>query len=260
MNTVLYYFSGTGNSLWVARELAARLPDGAELVSLSGRYPLPAADCDRLGLVFPVHVWGVPRRVIDFVRQLQVGPECYIFAMAVNAGQVAGTLLQLETLLAGRQQRLSAGFDLCMPSNYIPWGGAQPDDKQTALFAAARGKLAGIATTVDARATRPVEKGPWWQNFLFSRINRWSFDKVPALDKDFWLEERCQGCGLCAKLCPANNIELTNHRPVWRNHCEQCLACLQWCPQEAIQYGKKTAGKKRYHHPAIAAADLQRGT
>ena len=62
--------------------------------------------------------------------------------------------------------------------------------------------------------------------------------------------------GVCARICPSANITLEQGRPVWLHHCSQCLACLQWCPQEAIRYGDKTAGKQRYHNPDVSLADM----
>ncbi len=85
--------------------------------------PLPS-DCNgRTGLVFPVHIWGLPRRVVDFASRLALKPSEYYFALAVNAGQVAATLLQLQRLMLRSGLRLAGGFDIPMPSNYIPWGG-----------------------------------------------------------------------------------------------------------------------------------------
>ena len=121
--TRLYYYTGTGNSLWAARQLAERLDGPVELVSLGTDYTLPGVDCDRIGLVFPVHMWGLPRRVVEFIRQLKPLPNCYFFALALNAGQVAGTLLQLEKLLARQNNVLGSGFGLSSPSNYILWNG-----------------------------------------------------------------------------------------------------------------------------------------
>ena len=60
-------------------------------------------------------------------------------------------------------------------------------------------------------------------------------------------EEKCIGCGKCEKLCPLNNITLQNARPVWGTNCTQCMACICYCPTRAIEYGKKSAGKPRYH-------------
>jgi MinD superfamily P-loop ATPase len=80
--------------------------------------------------------------------------------------------------------------------------------------------------------------------------------QVHKMDKDFWCDERCNACGICARICPANNIELKEGSPAWQHHCEQCLACIQWCPQQSIQFGKKTPAYERYHHPDIALKDM----
>ena len=59
-----------------------------------------------------------------------------------------------------------------------------------------------------------------------------------------------------AKVCPVENILLSDEKPSCLKHCQHCMACLQWCPQEAIQYKKMTLDKKRYHHPDIQALDI----
>lgn len=256
MSTRLYYYTGTGNSLWVARQLAERLEDPVDLISLGTDYELPNTDCDRMGIIFPVHMWGLPLRVVEFIRQLKPIPNCYVFALAVNAGQVAGTLIQLQKALAEQGIALGSGFDLLLPSNYIIWNGAQPEAMQQQLFANTRHKLDSVAAELKARQPRLIEKGPWWQNIPFSAINKVASPRVPGMDKDFWVDKKCNSCGTCARVCPAGNIRMEAGHPVWMHHCEQCLACLQWCPQEAIQYAKKTADKKRYHNPEISLSDM----
>jgi len=256
MKTALFFYTGTGNSLWTARTLAAKLGD-AEIhpISATDGGPLPGR-VEAVGLVFPVHIWGVPGRVIDFVNSLANAPSCYYFAVAVHAGQVAATLLQLERLLKSKGISLSCGFEIAMPSNYIPWGGPGPQEKRARRYEEAGRKIERIAGLVSRREEGPVEKGPLWQNILFTVLNRLSFSRVPRLDKGFWVDGKCNACGICGTICPCGNIDLVEGRPVWRHRCEQCLACIQWCPAEAIQYGRKTSGYERYRHPEVTLREM----
>ncbi len=255
MNTKLYVYTGTGNSLWIARQLAKELKEvSLEFMSDSPRDFMAGAD--QVGLIFPVHIWGLPHRVIQFVNRLQVEHETYQFALAVNAGQVAATLLQLKQLMTERGLSLAMGYSFVMPSNYIPWGGPGPLETQQRLFEGARVKINRIAKSILRGERKEVERGPYWQNIPFSRFYKMSFRQVPKMDKKFWADDKCNSCGVCSKVCPAANIQMLNEKPAWLHHCEQCFACLQWCPQEAIQYGKKTPRYQRYHHPEVTLKDL----
>jgi ferredoxin len=256
MKTDLFYYTGTGNSLWTARLLAQNLGD-AQMIPLSrATGETMKRKADREGIIFPVHIWGVPRRVIAFLNALEKDPSRYYFAVAVNAGQVAATLIQLKKLLHAKGLSLSSGFEIAMPTNYIPWGGPGPEDKQIMRFAMAKEKIKKIADVVANGEERPVERGPFWQNILFTWLNRLSFPHVPTMDKSFYVDEKCNECGICKTVCPCGNIGLKEGRPVWLHHCEQCLACIQWCPQEAIQFGKKTPQYQRYHHPEVKLSDM----
>lgn len=256
MDTTIYFYTGTGNSLWTARKLSAVMGN-TELIPLplSGN-GLIRLDSEKIGLIFPVHIWGIPTRVVAFLNRLETDSTKYYFAVAVNAGQVAATLIQLKMLLKKKNINLAAGYSICMPSNYIPWGGAISHEKQQRIFEGALTKIQRIASSIRAKEERTPEKGPAWQNIFFSTIYRLSFPKVPEMDKAFWADEKCTNCKICEKICPAQNISITNGKPVWQHHCEQCLACLQWCPEVAIQYGKGTTRKKRYHHPEIKLSDM----
>jgi ferredoxin len=255
MKTTIYYYTGTGNSLWAARKLAAELKD-ARVASMRRSKP-EAADAEAIGLAFPVHVWGLPSRVIDFVNKLPVGKSKYYFALGVNAGQVAGTLNQLKKLMAARGLTLNAGYDLVMPTNYIPWGGAIPEAEQEAKFAAVAKKIKDIAGTIEGGQPGPVEKGPLWQRMFLSGVAyKFTFNKLAKADKDFWSDDKCNACAICTSVCPSSNIIIDNNKPVWQGRCEQCLACIQWCPLEAIQFGKKTPTLARYHHPQVTLSDM----
>ncbi|MBE0558639.1 MAG: flavodoxin family protein, partial [Proteobacteria bacterium] len=148
MKTDLFYCTGTGNSLWVARMLAKELGD-ARIYPMN-RIPGQsiANGADAVGVIFPVHIWGLPSRVIAFVDTLAEDPTPYHFAIAVNAGQVAATLVQLKRLMRAKGLSLLSGFEIAMPSNYIPWGGPGPEKKRLARFDKARQKIGEIAVAV----------------------------------------------------------------------------------------------------------------
>ena len=257
-NVTIFYYTGTGNSLWIARALAREL-GSARLVSIVSweEQPTPI-DSPVTGLVFPVHIWGVPRRVLDFLDHLQAMSPAYIFAIANNGGQVSNTLIQLQKAMLSKDLTLSGGWSVVLPSNYIPWGGPGSLQEQNRRFDAARLKISDIAHEINIRAVKPVERGPLWQRILFTWIYNMSYPHVHGLDKNFWVDERCNQCGLCVKVCPTRNIVMQDGKLTWNNKCEQCLACIQWCPEEALQYGKKTPAYRRYHHPEIKYKDLLR--
>jgi ferredoxin len=256
MKTTIYFYTGTGNSLWIARKLAQALSDTQQIpIKLTGTDIIQPAS-ENIGLIFPVHIWGLPEPVIDFITRLEIDPSKYYFAVGVNAGQIAATLIQLQKLMQTMGLNLSAGFSIDLPSNYIVWRGAVSQDKQQMKFAAALKKLDRIAAHIRKKEKLPPEKGSSWQNPFFSWAYRKSFPHVPNMDKSFFADEKCNSCAVCAKICPAQNILMNTQKPVWQHHCEQCFACIQWCPEEAIQYGKNTSKKKRYHHPEIKLSDI----
>ena len=256
MSASIFYYTGTGNSFWVARKVAEELGD-AELFSISEcTDEKTTVSSEIVGLVFPVHIWGVTGPVVRFVNTLQGSHPDYVFAIAVNAGQVSNTLVQLKKIMAENGLNLSAGFEMAMPSNYIPWGGPGPLEKQHKCFELAQEKISRIAPRIQEKANMPVEKGPLWQRILFTAIYHMSFSYVPTMDKKFWADDKCNACEICQKICPAGNITMHEGKPVWNHRCTQCFACLQWCPQEAIQYGKRTPKYERYHHPEILLKDM----
>lgn len=258
MHTTIYYYTGTGNSLWTARALAVELGD-TELVPMHRmNHGSHGNRADSIGLVFPVHIWGVPSLVRNFLQSMEKRSGTYYFAVAVNAGQVSRTLIQLNELMAKDSLTLSAGFDITLPSNYIPWGGPGPVELQRKLFTAATEKIKVAASYISSRRSGFLDKGPLWQRVLFTGIYKMTYNLVKTMDKNFHIEGTCTSCGICERVCPVKNITLEAGKPIWHGSCEQCLACIQWCPEKCIQYGKKTKSYERYHHPEVKVKDLFR--
>lgn len=256
MKTTLFYFTGTGNCLKVARDLAAELGD-TDIISIPRVIDKgPDLSAGRIGIIYPVYMFGMPLIVKRFVEKLNPKKDKYIFVIATCGGSAANTLGQNAALLKRRGARLSAGFIIKMPGNYTPLYEAIPPEKQKKMFADEKMRIGEIAELVRNNTRYKTEKDAFLLRWLFAMIYPAMSPKIPFLDRNFRSDEKCNSCGICVKVCPVRNIKLSEGRPLWLHRCEQCFACLQWCPQEAIQYGKNTPGRKRYRNPEINLNDL----
>jgi Pyruvate/2-oxoacid:ferredoxin oxidoreductase delta subunit len=257
--TDIFYFSGTGNSLVVARDLAEALADATVTSMPDGLRRGAESHAGTVGLVFPVYAWGMPPAVRRFVRQLSARSDAYVFGVATCGGMPGATMRQLGRELKARGLTLSAGWAVTMPNSCTAVGEPPAPEEQERLFARWRERLAEITRTIRNRRPGPIEKSNFLVNLVFSgAINRLARPKMPGADSQFWADERCDGCGTCTRVCQARNVILVDGRPVWQHHCDMCYACLQWCPLECIQPGRKTQGRRRYHHPRVRAEDISR--
>ena len=254
MKTIIYWFSGTGNSLAVAKALSKQCGD-AELVPMAKALRNPPPSAERIGLVFPVYSFGPPALVSRFLEKLNALPDSYIFAVVTYAGNQGGTSAILRRLLQKRGLDLAAGWGVKMPENYPPLGGAPAPEKQQTVNAAATEQISKIAAELQLSPRGRYEKSSAvWR--ILSRVAYPLFKKsVPRSDRFFRADEKCNGCYICAQICPVNNVAMVDGRPSWLGHCEQCYACFHWCPQKAVQYGRSVK-QHRYHHPAVTLSDF----
>jgi len=297
MTTQIYYFSGTGNALSVARGLAAQLD--AQLIAIPRVMDCASItpEADAVGLVFPVYHKGLPLILQRFVEKLTGLDNKYIFGVCTYGDTSGMAIPHLQRRVRSRGGVLAAGFGVHLPFNYLTPAPVLRGffsaftlrevalEKQRALVAAAPQKIHEIATAVKARrsgtyvATADVLTRLADALDLNERLGKWVWLKVAdveepttlpfiesrqLMDHAFQADENCNGCGICAKICPVNNIEMVEQtgaphaRPAWQHRCEQCFACLHWCPQEALQFRDTTVGKRRYHHPDVKLADMLR--
>ncbi|MGD8997521.1 MAG: EFR1 family ferrodoxin [Anaerolineae bacterium] len=285
------YFSGTGNSLAVARDIADRT--GARLLSIPSAmaHETVTSGADAMGLVFPVYHKGIPLILKRFVEKMGDLGGKYLFA-AYTYGDTPGLAARdLSRLVQSRGGRLAAGFGVHMPYNYVTPSPVLrgffssfklrqiPAEQQRALFAASHGKTERIAALVSARQSVRLETTSDVLTRLADRLGlsetlgKWAWLKIAGveeptdvsflesrqlMDQAFRADRQCTACGICATVCPVSNIEMVEDKPSWQHRCEQCFACLHWCPEEAVQFGGNTFGGKRYHHPDVTLADMVR--
>lgn len=263
VKNTIFVFSGTGNSLHIAKKLQGEIGD-TNLIKVNHtllQSPI-VIDANIVGFIFPVHYFGPPviiRQLIHFIKTINAE---YIFALATNGGAVGNTLKIFSKLLKKKGASLQGAFSLLMPSNHIKMN-------ETVMYGVdnevklknADNEIASIAETIKKKETTPYPG----DNIIFSLFSLfWNpiyvkqyKSKTNKLDQNFVLSDNCTGCGICRKICPLNNITL-NHdcKPEWHHTCECCMACIQWCPERAIEYGTISPSKQRYHNPNISLNEM----
>ena len=255
MKSVIYWFSGTGNSLAVAMDLAEAL-GSTELIPMARVINHGIPSSEKIGMAFPVYAFGLPAIVRRFLQRVPTLNVKYIYTIATMGGLAGGVHRQAWELLARRGTPLASGWSITMPGNYPVLHAPPTAEKQGRIFEKAQRRVKEIAGQISEGATGIYEDTRAPLGWLLAPINRPAMNRFPESDSNFIVGKQCKHCALCAKICPVENIRLAEGNPVWMHHCEQCMACLQWCPAQAIEYGSSTAGKPRYHHPRFKASDL----
>lgn len=255
MSTKIFYFSATGNSLQIARNIAEEL-ENCVIQSMATFVPdKPIGGLgESIGFIFPVYFNGLPRLVKGFLEKLVIFPNTYCFAITNSGGSLSNTLGMIDDILISKGVHLSFADEVKMPGNCIISHTPPSPAEVERLIADASIRAKTIAKAVLNRELQPVKQ----KAKLWSAVTNYCFyyKNVDKLDDKFTATDKCIGCGLCAKVCPVNNIRIENRRPSWQHNCDQCLACMHWCPCEAIEYGSNTIGRTRYRNPNIKVEDI----
>jgi ferredoxin/flavodoxin len=267
MGTTIFYFTGTGNSLMLTRDLAGEL-GGARIISMAKAIKEPEIELsdECIGFVFPVFFGSTPLIVRDFITKLPLDNSKYVFTIANCANTSGLALNHVAALLAEKGVELGSGFQMPLPENYIIVFNPPGIAKQEKIFNREKLKIKAIAQAIKTQRRIGIEKIPLAALTrlimpLYYRIAGMETDskraaKIHHSSRKFKTDSHCTGCGLCQSVCPVGNIEMVNGRPKWQDHCEQCLACINWCPAKTVEYGDKTIKRSRYTNPAVIAKDI----
>lgn len=272
----IYYFTGTGNSLRVAQVIAERM-GGAELVSMRcDPKDVPATGCDAVGFVYPAYHWTAPDSVVRFVRELDLDPHTYLFAIATPSLMGGFACEIIEELLAQKGAHLSYGAMVHCVANYaLVYPPFPPARLMVPIMERA---LSRVADEVASRKIKPCPKASRLVRSRWERVMGPYLELKPTADYPYTVADSCVGCGLCSRVCPCSNIKMEEGRPTFLHHCEMCMACVTSCPKRAIGYdlssdvkaamarGEKVPivvrimglpeGRKLYRNPYVTSKEL----
>ncbi len=259
---MIFYFSGTGNSLYVAKRIAKT--NNEELVSIASlltsekdKYEYQLKENEVIGFVYPIYAWAPPKQVLKFVEKLKLSnyKNNYIFSIATCGENIGNAMKVLSGALSKKQLLLNSGFSMKMPNNYIIMGNVDSKEVERKKLLEAENTINTINKIIENRdkGVFQVEKG--FMPSLLTNIINPLFNKGATHTEKFWASDKCTSCGICEKVCNCTNIKVQG-KPSWGNKCTQCLACIHLCPTGAIQYGKGTEKKGRYKNPEVSISEM----
>lgn len=247
---MILYFSGTGNSAYVAAKIAEQIGDKTlNLFDCIKTQNHDAVHSDKPWvIVVPTYAWQIPHIVGDWIQQTELkGSKDAYFVM--TCGDSIGNAQKYNKILCDQKEWNYRGTaKIKMPENYIAMFDAPDLETSKRIVQAASRSIKKAGEYILQGGDLPRTKVKLIDHLLSGPINA-GFNRYYVRSTKFYAKENCTRCGLCEKLCPLNNINCKGSKPAWGKNCVHCMACICHCPVEAIEYGKTSEGKVRYTCP-----------
>lgn len=249
---MILYFSGTGNSGYVAKRIASALNDELFCMNDAIKFGESVGEKDYKRLIFvtPTYAWRVPRIVSDLIEKTEFKGNIPVWFVMTCGGEVGNAAKYNIRLCKDKAFKYMGTAEIVMPENYIAMFDVPSNTEAKKIVEQAEQDILKTIDFLESdRAFLPMRNN-LYDRFLSGPVNPVFYSLCVKSDK-FYAGKDCIGCGRCAELCPLNNIKIENNKPVWGKTCTHCMACICYCPTSAIEYGKKSVGKPRYHIEAV---------
>lgn len=235
------YFTATGNCLYVARRIGGTLLSIPQLM----RQDTIDLEDDAVGIVAPVYAVEMPMMVKAFLEKARIKTEYFFFVFTYGMGY-AEAFAHVKQVCDEKALKLSYINAVQMVDNYLP-GFEMKNQIETLPKKDVEGQLEQLLRDIEARRETEVKitaavkaQMAFYHKMLAKRI----LQKDTA--QSYLVTDQCVRCGICAQVCPANNITVTKDGVRFADRCEVCYACLHNCPQNAIHIkGERSAARFR---------------
>lgn len=258
--TGIYYFTGTGNSLFAAKEIQNRLPDSTltPVLSLLDREVFAPQE-EAVGFVFPIYQTALPVPVRLLLEKINLEGAGYVFAVSTRIGTSHGAFHQVDRMLMKQGRCLDLGYSLNMPGNDPKFNYVVPTPKTIArLETEALQDLDRISEKIREQAAYGVRDENCKIRIPFVRVLSGLVRLTEKGSVNLYHDEHCTGCATCEKVCTSGRIKMMDNRPVWRKEvmCYRCNACINYCPENSVQLKGFTEKNGRYSHPYATAEEI----
>lgn len=256
VNASIYYFSGTGNSLAVAKRISGKL-GGARLISMAAllREEEVVAPSEITGFVFPAYFVDVPDFVAALVARMDLRNAKHIFAAVTCGGTPGNSLYTFSKILERKNLALGYGYEIPLGDNSIVYHTEESELK------ARIEKLDGICEEIARNAamgkswSADLQENPEWTS-LKATLEKLLAEEYRIADKQA-NPATCTSCGRCVKLCPTGSISIAGGKVTWNGNCLNCFSCLNLCATASIRFGKIAPDRSRqYRFPGTSLSEL----
>ena len=253
METGIFYFSGTGNSLAAAKALKAhfdcpRIINIADIIDGERIF----AGYDRVIAVYPSYAYGAPVAVRRFFKRAEFKDGAYIAALVTYGSKQGGALAEAKRLLRRRGIKLDYAGRIPAVENFIPIFGSPTEKKLVGRTAMQENAVRAACQDIESGAKRKVHAFRVFPKFVSALFRA----ARPLIVKFYRVEDTCTGCGVCQKVCPARAIKMDGGKPSFSGKCELCQCCINWCPRKAVSFLRAKPRTARYTNANVSLSEF----